>query len=82
MEKAHPTCGAFCPDHGGRVLTDAHGKRADFRNTVIVMTSNVGGNGSPPALGFPRRGLRRGRDRRSPAGTSPGLPAGVSQPAG
>ncbi len=38
------------------VLTDAHGKRADFRNTVIVMTSNVGGErlsaGTP--AGFPR----------------------------
>ena len=36
------------------VLTDSHGKRTDFRNTVIVMTSNVGGdklsNGTP--LGF------------------------------
>ncbi len=36
------------------VLTDSHGKRTDFRNTVIVMTSNVGGDklskGTP--LGF------------------------------
>ena len=23
-------------------LTDAHGKKIDFRNTIIVMTSNVG----------------------------------------
>ena len=26
-------------------LTDAHGRKADFRNTVVVMTSNVGGTG-------------------------------------
>ncbi len=36
------------------VATDAQGKRADFRNTVIVLTSNVGGErlsaGTP--LGF------------------------------
>lgn len=37
------------------VLTDSQGRRADFRNTVIVMTSNVGGrkmvNHAPP-MGF------------------------------
>ena len=36
------------------VLTDAHGRRTDFRSTVLVMTSNVGGarlaGGTP--LGF------------------------------
>ena len=40
-------------EEGGQ-LTDAHGRRADFRNTILVMTSNVGGErlaaGTP--LGF------------------------------
>ena len=57
LEKAHPTCGAFLlqiMEDG--VLTDAHGKRADFRNTVIVMTSNVGGErlSAGAAQAFPR----------------------------
>jgi len=55
LEKAHPDVWSLLlqiMEDG--VLTDAHGKRADFRNTVIVMTSNVGGErlsaGTP--LGF------------------------------
>ena len=40
-------------DDGG--LTDSAGRRADFRNTIVVMTSNVGAkaiNSGRPALGF------------------------------
>ena len=55
LEKAHPDVWSLLlqiMEDG--VLTDAHGKRTDFRNTVIVMTSNVGGErlstGTP--LGF------------------------------
>ena len=43
-------------------LTDAGGRKVDFRNTVIVMTSNVGARqiteGRGP-IGFSRRGARR-----------------------
>lgn len=32
----------FCiPGH----LTDSHGRKVDFRNTVIIMTSNLGAHG-------------------------------------
>lgn len=55
LEKAHPDVWSLLlqiMEDG--VLTDAHGKRTDFRNTVIVMTSNIGGErlsaGTP--LGF------------------------------
>ena len=55
LEKAHPDVWSLLlqiMEDG--VLTDAHGRRADFRNTILVMTSNVGGQrlaaGTP--LGF------------------------------
>ena len=55
LEKAHPDVWSLLlqiMEDG--VLNDAHGRRADFRNTILVMTSNVGGErlaaGTP--LGF------------------------------
>ena len=55
LEKAHPDVWSLLlqiMEDG--VLTDTHGRRADFRNTILVMTSNVGGQrlatGTP--LGF------------------------------
>ena len=33
-------------------LTDAQGRRADFRNTVVIMTSNLGAAGGRQTLGF------------------------------
>ena len=47
------------------VLTDSQGRRADFRNTVIVMTSNVGARhltGHAPPMGF-AGGSPEGRTR-------------------
>ncbi len=44
LEKAHPDVWSLLlqvMEDG--ILTDAQGRRADFRNTVLVMTSNVGG---------------------------------------
>ena len=44
-------------------LTDGQGRTVDFRNTVIIMTSNLGtGEASQEALGF--RGAPRGADER------------------
>jgi ATP-dependent Clp protease ATP-binding subunit ClpC len=45
IEKAHPEVFNILLQilEDGR-LTDAHGRRVDFRNTVIIMTSNVGAN--------------------------------------
>ncbi|MBU6154981.1 MAG: ATP-dependent Clp protease ATP-binding subunit ClpA [Bdellovibrionales bacterium] len=43
IEKAHPSVWNILlqvMDHG--FLTDNNGKKADFRNTIIIMTSNVG----------------------------------------
>ena len=55
IEKAHPdvfnTLLQILED--GR-LTDAHGRTVDFRNTVIVMTSNLGSAQQQGPLGFQR----------------------------
>lgn len=46
IEKAHPDVwGILLQIMEDGVLTDAQGHKVDFRNTVVVMTSNVG----PPA---------------------------------
>jgi ATP-dependent Clp protease ATP-binding subunit ClpA len=62
IEKAHPDLWNILlqiMDHG--TLTDNNGKKADFRNTVIIMTSNVG------ARDAERRplGMNASRDRSS-----------------
>ena len=54
IEKAHPDIFNVLLQilDGGR-LTDSHGQSCDFRNTVIIMTSNLGGSEiSAPPLGF------------------------------
>jgi ATP-dependent Clp protease ATP-binding subunit ClpC len=45
IEKAHPEVFNILLQvlEDGR-LTDSHGRRVDFRNTVVIMTSNVGAN--------------------------------------
>ena len=53
MEKAHPDVFNLLLqvlDDGS--LTDAQGRRADFRNTVVIMTSNLGAAGGRQTLGF------------------------------
>lgn len=56
MEKAHPDVFNMLLqilDDG--VLTDSQGRRADFKNSIIIMTSNVGAkliSGSGKKLGF------------------------------
>ncbi len=62
LEKAHPDVwGLLLQIMEDGILTDSQGKRADFRNTVLIMTSNVGGgklsNGVP--LGFSPEGDRQ-----------------------
>lgn len=53
LEKAHPQVwGLLLQILEDGVLTDAQGRQTDFRNTVIVMTSNVGGLSSGIPLGF------------------------------
>ncbi len=54
IEKAHPDVFNLLLQilDEGR-LTDSHGKTVDFRNTVIILTSNIGvSDGTPSAIGF------------------------------
>ncbi|MGQ9523008.1 MAG: ATP-dependent Clp protease ATP-binding subunit [Anaerolineae bacterium] len=63
IEKAHPeVLHALLQILDDGRLTDGQGRTVDFRNTVIIMTSNVGTEfaGRGGALGF----LREGADRR------------------
>ncbi|MDP3062232.1 MAG: AAA family ATPase [Chloroflexota bacterium] len=58
IEKAHPDVFNILLQilEDGR-LTDGHGRAVDFRNTVVIMTSNLGtGEGSRQAVGFRRDG--------------------------
>jgi ATP-dependent Clp protease ATP-binding subunit ClpA len=61
LEKAHPDLfGVLLQvlDHAS--LTDSHGRSADFRHTVIVMTTNVGARElSARQVGFAEAGARR-----------------------
>ena len=54
IEKAHPDlCGILLQVMDDGALTDADGRRVDFRNTLLVMTSNLGAQ--CPAAGFGER---------------------------
>ncbi len=59
IEKAHPDLFSILlqvMDHG--TLTDNNGKKADFRNVVLIMTSNAGGREmSANPIGFGNPGL-------------------------
>ena len=67
IEKAHPDIFNILlqvMDHG--TLTDNNGRKADFRNVVIVMTTNAGAEGlSKNAIGFSTDPRRATRWRRS-----------------
>ena len=67
IEKAHPdifnTLLQVLDD--GR-LTDSHGRTVDFRNTIIIMTSNLGSEGvSQQAFGFNKQSLEESESARS-----------------
>ncbi len=66
IEKAHPDLFNVLlqvMDHGK--LTDHHGKVVDFRNVVLIMTTNAGAQEmSKQAIGF-ERGLREGEDEEA-----------------
>ncbi len=52
IEKAHPdVAGILLQVMDEGVLTDAMGRKTDFRNTIVIMTSNVGAGGVG-AVGF------------------------------
>ena len=55
IEKAHPDVfNILLQILEDGILTDAHGRKVDFKNTVIIMTSNVGAGSivEPKRLGF------------------------------
>jgi ATP-dependent Clp protease ATP-binding subunit ClpC len=57
IEKAHPNIYNLCLQifDAGR-LTDTQGRTADFRRTIIILTSNVGSTSGPAgAVGFGQR---------------------------
>ena len=70
LEKAHPSVTALLLQilEDGR-LTDGLGRTADFRNTILVMTTNAGSVGAKAMAGFSpgeegaADGERRARDR-------------------
>ena len=80
IEKAHPEVFNVLLQilDDGR-LTDAQGRTVDFRNVVIIMTSNIGSQLILDAAG--QRRPRGGRARRARAAPPP-LQAGVPQPGG
>ena len=53
LEKAHPdVCGILLQIMEEGELTDSTGRRVSFKNAVVVMTSNVGGELRSDGLGF------------------------------
>ena len=79
IEKAHPDLFNVLlqiMDHGK--LTDHNGKQVDFRNVILIMTTNAGASDmAKAAFGFTRieaRGRRHGGDQ-------PAVRAGIPQPA-
>lgn len=71
IEKAHPDLwNLLLQVMEDGVLTDSLGRRVDFRNTVLVMTSNLGARrlvSRAPALGFGTGTDRDGRESRQAA---------------
>ncbi len=66
IEKAHPDLFNILlqvMDNG--VLTDANGKKVDFRNVILIMTTNAGASdAAKEAIGF-GRGKREGEDEEA-----------------
>jgi len=59
LEKAHPdVAGIMLQIMEEGVLTDSTGRRVNFKNTIVVMTSNVGGQIQGEGLGFNPAGKR------------------------
>ncbi len=53
LEKAHPdVCGILLQIMEEGELTDSGGRRVSFKNAIVVMTSNVGGESKGDGLGF------------------------------
>lgn len=70
IEKAHPDVwSTLLQIMEDGTLTDNQGRRANFANTIVIMTSNIGAEritGKGGALGFQSDDLRRSGTTRSP----------------
>ena len=63
-EKAHPdVLNVLLQILDDGQITDAHGRKVNFENTVIVMTSNAGSDKNGGAVGFGRSGDELGKER-------------------
>ncbi len=61
LEKAHPdVCGLLLQIMEEGVLTDSTGRRVSFKNAIVVMTSNIGGQLRSDGLGFRPEGQQDG----------------------
>lgn len=57
VEKAHPKIlDIFLQIFDNGFITDSHGVRCDFRETIIILTSNVGAVSKKAAIGFQKEG--------------------------
>ena len=76
IEKAHPDMFSILlqvMDHA--TLTDSHGRKADFRHVILIMTTNAGARDlSDRRLGFGETGERRLVARRARAHVHAGVP--------
>src|SRR5699024_6021752 len=64
IEKAHPdVLNILLQILDDGHITDSHGRKVNFENTVIVMTSNAGSNSKVGSVGFNRTVDEQGKDR-------------------
>ena len=64
IEKAHPdVLNVLLQILDDGQITDAHGRKVNFENTVIVMTSNAGSDKNGGAVGFGRSGDELAKER-------------------
>ncbi len=64
IEKAHPdVLNILLQILDDGQITDAHGRRVNFENTVIVMTSNAGSSNSSGSVGFGRSANEQEKDK-------------------
>ena len=64
IEKAHPdVLNILLQILDDGHITDAHGRKVNFENTVTVMTSNAGSNSKVGSVGFNRTADEQGKER-------------------
>ena len=82
IEKAHPDVFNVLLQvlDDGRI-TDSQGRTVDFKNTILIMTSNIGSQYLLDGIQDERQHLRRG-EKPGHAGSACTLPSGVPEPSG